>query len=74
MGWLLGNLFLLSVILVIAGLWWAYGAVMWSLGLPPDRHPPLNVLGALIALWCGYLYAAYMLRLINRVEFERVVK
>jgi hypothetical protein len=74
MQWLLGNLFLLSVILVIAGTMWLYGAVMWALGLPPDDHRYLNVVAAIIALWCGYRYAKWALRQIDRMEYRRVLR
>lgn len=69
MQWILANLLVLSVILVIAAAMWVYGAVMWYFGLPPDRHPPLNVLGALLALGCGFLYAKYMIGLLNRSKY-----
>lgn len=74
MGWLLGNLALLSVIGVVCALWWLYGALMWALGLPPDHHPAINTLAAVACLTGGYYYAVTLIRLIRRWEYARARK
>lgn len=74
MGWLLGNIALFSVIGVVCLLWWAYGALMWWLGLPPNNHTVLNVIGAVLALSGGYTYAMAMLRLIRKLEYRRALR
>lgn len=71
MGWLLGNLAILSVVGVTCLAWWLYGALMWMLGLPPDRHPGLNVLGAILSLLAGYGYAMALIRWIRQREYRR---
>lgn len=71
MGWLLGNLAILSVVGITALSWWLYGAIMWALGLPPDAHPGLNVLGAGLSLAAGYAYATALIRWIRRLEYRR---
>lgn len=74
MDWLVGNLILFSVIGVVAGLWWLYGAAMWALGMPPDQHPELNVAAAILCLTAGYFYSAWLIRLIRRLEYRRALK
>lgn len=73
-GWLLGNLALLSMVAAVCSAWFAYGALLWSLGLAPDSHPSLNVLGAFAALACGYAYSLWLIRLIRRLQYRRAIR
>lgn len=48
--WLLANLFLVALVLTGAAIFWACGALMWTAGLPPDDHPVLTMLAAVLAV------------------------
>jgi divalent metal cation (Fe/Co/Zn/Cd) transporter len=72
MEWVKGNLFLLSIILVIAGLWRAYGALMWWLGLPPDDYPVINMLAAIACLVSGYYYFRLAMWALHRWQYVKL--
>lgn len=54
LGWLLANLFLLSVVGIGAGLVWLVGFLMWHAHLPPDDNPLVLMIGMASAIYATY--------------------
>ena len=73
MQWLYGNLFVLSVILVTAGLMFLFGSLMWALGLPPDEYPVLCLLAGVGSLIGGGRYFGWALDCINKRALDKVL-
>jgi hypothetical protein len=65
-GWLLANLFLLAIALTGAGIFAACGALMWAAGLPPDDHPILTMLAAVLAIGGAWAFGRLAWQHIDR--------
>ncbi len=63
---LLVNLFIVTFILVGAGLLWLFGWLMWSLDLPPDDHPAIAGVGAILSLIGTYFIMKKLHAMIER--------
>ncbi len=65
-GFLIANGFLLAIVLIGALILWGFGALMWWANLPPDDHPALTMLAALLAVGGTWWLAALAHRWIDQ--------
>lgn len=71
--WILGSLFVISASLVVAGLLFLFGAIMWALDLPPDNHPMVSMLAGIGSLAAGYWYFGWALDRINKRAWDKAL-
>jgi hypothetical protein len=59
-------------VLIGAGIFFGFGAIMWAAALPPDDHPVLTMLAAVLAVagawWIGSRIHAFADRRLRRAR------
>lgn len=70
-GWLLANLFLLTVVAVGAGYTFLFGAAIKAIGFGPDSEPVVLGLSFIAALFATYFTMKWLHGLVERFANRR---